>query len=534
MADPPGSLRRTASRPGTGCWRCASDVSAAAAPLDDMRRARVLARLAARPGRPAPLTAARAGAPGGRRRAARARALALARLMAARRPAALLACGCRCGPPASRGPDRGASSRGGAARGPPAATAGGAAAVSAVRRTRGSPPSQRRRAGRSPAAAGGHRLRLHLGSRATATLIGPARLRVVRQRRRRPAGGEPRPGHAGGGLRPPGRRPAAGPFAGRGHPGRRHPVLGEGRRHRQPHRRGPRPGRWSPARRGRSGRWRRATRSAPTPPAPQRWTREDRRPLEEHARAAAEGVAPVSQRRHATAQRSIAGIIAVRFRGNAGGARRIAAAGPGRPAAGAPARPGRAGAAHRPAGARGLAGARCPRPPSRRPPRRPRPRPCTSAPSRPCAAATGPPRAGSWPRSSRSRTGHPLEDVARYELAQLALRAGEIRARRWRCWRSCCAAIASPPCAQPARLLRCELHLQAGEQPAGPTLPGALPRRLPLFAARRGGAGPAGRDASSRTRPAPAWRRLADEYLQRYPDGRRAEDARRHQARCSQ
>jgi outer membrane protein assembly factor BamD (BamD/ComL family) len=127
--------------------------------------------------------------------------------------------------------------------------------------------------------------------------------------------------------------------------------------------------------------------------------------------------------------------------------------------------------------------------------------------------------------------GHPLEDVARYELAQLALRAGEVP-QAVALLEQLLRSDREPALAQPARLLRCELHLQAGERPqarrclerfraAYPYSPhdeAALGLLIESFALDQACAGVA---------------ELADEYLQRYATGSRAEQARRHSARCS-
>jgi hypothetical protein len=63
-------------------------------------------------------------------------------------------------------------------------------------------------------------------------------------------------------------------------------------------------------------------------------------------------------------------------------------------------------------------------------------------------------------------TGHPLEDVARYELAQLALRAGD-RAQAAALLDELLRGEREPALRQPAWLLRCELHLQAGQRAPG-------------------------------------------------------------------
>ena len=130
------------------------------------------------------------------------------------------------------------------------------------------------------------------------------------------------------------------------------------------------------------------------------------------------------------------------------------------------------------------------------------------------------------------RTGHPLEDVARYELAQLALRAGD-RGQAVALLEDLLRSDREPALRQPAWLLRCELHLQAQRAPARPPLPGALPRppiRIPRTTRRRWACWSR---RWPRNRPARAPRRSPRNTCSGIPAGPRAEDARRLQARCS-
>jgi outer membrane protein assembly factor BamD (BamD/ComL family) len=129
------------------------------------------------------------------------------------------------------------------------------------------------------------------------------------------------------------------------------------------------------------------------------------------------------------------------------------------------------------------------------------------------------------------RTGHPLEDVARYELAQLALRAGD-RRQAVALLEDLLRSDREPALRQPAWLLRCELHLQAHERahsrrclerfrstyPYSPHDEAALGLLVETLAPE-----PACEGATE----------IATEYLQRHPEGPHAEDARRLQARCS-
>ncbi|HET6281814.1 MAG TPA: FecR domain-containing protein [Polyangia bacterium] len=122
----------------------------------------------------------------------------------------------------------------------------------------------------------------------------------------------------------------------------------------------------------------------------------------------------------------------------------------------------------------------------------------------------------------------PLQDVARYELAQLALRAGDHnRAARW--LDELLASDREPALREPARFLRCEVQARAGDATAAR-------RCLDDFRDRYPGSS---RDALALgwlIRLAPpdcaAVRRLADEYQRRYPDGTDATEARRRRAQC--
>jgi ferric-dicitrate binding protein FerR (iron transport regulator)/TolA-binding protein len=384
----------------------------------------------------------------------------------------------------------------------------------------------------------GTRLRLHLGSRATATLIGPAQLRVVRNQ----------PDllevnldqgtlvadydHGAGGqllVRSPGAltRVVGTLFSVKASATSSRIVVARGRVLVT--------GERGPVHSLTAGDALSTDRADP-----QRWTRDDRRPLQQHARADADA-----------AQRSAAPAP------TPGRPVRLAA-----PAAAVPATP-----------APTTSDLELPAPVAVDPPeppaapltrspaapltQLPAPRPAlssqaapTPAPATPPPIAPAPPgaealyqraeqamRRRDWATARRQlaelvalRGGHPLEDVARYELAQLALRAGD-RGQAVALLEDLLRNDREPALRQPAWLLRCELHLQAGERPQGrrclerfratyPYTPHdepALGLLVETLAADGACAGAA---------------EIAAEYLQRHPDGPRAEDARRLQARC--
>ena len=259
--------------------------------------------------------------------------------------------------------------------------------------------------------------------------------------------------------------------------------------------------------RARSGaqRWRPATRSAPTRGRPSAGRAKTAGRCRSTPARTPDGRRPVSRRRHPRtrpARQSAAAPASAARQRPAGTSpqrprrSRVAAdrpgPGPSRPLPAPPARPRRRPRSrpvpHRRRAARPRVAAG-PAPAGAHP----RPRPCTSGPSRPCAAATGPPPAGNWPRWSRSRTGHPLEDVARYELAQLALRAGGSRPGGGAAGGSAAQRSRARPALSPPGCCAASFTCRRASA-AGPPLPGALPRHLPRFAARRGGAGPADRE----------------------------------------
>ncbi|MEA2701149.1 MAG: hypothetical protein QOI66_5420 [Myxococcales bacterium] len=126
--------------------------------------------------------------------------------------------------------------------------------------------------------------------------------------------------------------------------------------------------------------------------------------------------------------------------------------------------------------------------------------------------------------------GGPLADVARYELAQLAVRAGnQARAAQW--LDALLASDREPALREPARFLRCEVQVRSGD---------AVNARhcLETFRARF--------PDSSRDAMALGWlvhlappspqclplRSLVDEYLRRYPGGPDAALATRRKAAC--
>ncbi len=120
-------------------------------------------------------------------------------------------------------------------------------------------------------------------------------------------------------------------------------------------------------------------------------------------------------------------------------------------------------------------------------------------------------------------------DQARYELAQLAIRAGDpARAARW--LDALAASDREPALREPAAFLRCEVQVRAGQRPAAR-------RCWDDFRARFPGSG---RDALAlgwllRLPPLPACatlRPLAEDYLRNHPAGPDAALARQQQRQC--
>ena len=508
-----------------------SDVSRAAAPLDDMRRARVLGRLAAALDDQAADGGARRRAGVGRRPWAR---WLLAPVIGSAALAALWLWR-SAGPPPPASPTAVASKPAVVAPAAPAST--NLAVLQPYQ-----PPAPRAAAPVPPVRPvdrlelpAGSKLRLHLGSRATATLIGPARMQVISN-----DGTTLEVNLAQGTLVADYDHRAGGQLLVRS-PGAIARVIGT----------------LFSVKAGATGsrivvaRGRVAVTGAQGPvrtlaagdalttdtAATRRWTRDDRRPLEEHARAVTERVTPVSQRHHATAQLQ-----------SPEPAPAVLAETPAAPGASPlpvpvapPPVPQPAPAAKAPIVAPPAPSA----PPAHVPPAAVTPAPAAvvPAPAVPTAEslyqrAEQAMRRRDWNTARQQLadvvalgTGHPLEDVARYELAQLALRAGDAP-RAVALLDELLRSDREPALAQPARLLRCELHLQAGEQPqarrclerfraAYPQSPhdeAALGLLVESFVLDPSCAGVA---------------ELADEYLQRYPSGSRANQARRHRTRCS-
>jgi ferric-dicitrate binding protein FerR (iron transport regulator) len=516
-----------------------ADVEHAADPLDDMRRARVLTRLASALDDHA--------ADGGARRRAHglpARTLARGRwrwVMAAALggTAAVLGVWLSVRQPSPVAPVATAPGA------PPVARPPQRLAVLQPYR-----PANARGAGpQAPAAPvdrlqlpAGTRLRLHLGSRATATLIGPAQLRVARN--------EPDLlevnldqgtlvadyDHGAGGqllVRSPGAltRVVGTLFSVKAGATSSRIVVARGRVLVT--------GERGPVHSLTAGDALSTDRADP-----QRWTRDDRRPLQEHARADSEAArgstvpvpAPVRPVRLAAASDTPV-------------APAPAPAAPDlelpAPVAVDPSLP------PLPPLPPGPPAAPLTQPPVSRPSPPPSQTAPAPAPATPPPMAPAPPAAEAvyqraeqamrrrdWPAARRQlaevvalRGGHPLEDVARYELAQLALRAGD-RGQAVALLEDLLRNDREPALRQPAWLLRCELHLQGGERPQGrrclerfrttypysPHDEPALGLLVETLAADDACAGAA---------------EIAAEYLQRHPAGPRAEDARRLQARCT-
>ena len=274
---------------------------------------------------------------------------------------------------------------------------------------------------------------------------------------------------------------------------------------------------------------------------PQRWTRDDRRPLQEHARADS-----------AAAQRTPAPGPVRPVRAAAADTAAVAAT----PAPPMPEREWPAPVAAEPAEPAGPPAV----PPSSPPVSRPAPAPQTApapavaasppiAPPPPIAPA--PPAAEAlyqraeqamrrrdWTTARRQlaevvalRGGHPLEDVARYELAQLALRAGD-RYQAVALLEDLLRNDREPALRQPAWLLRCELHLQVGERPQGRRCLERFRATYPYSPHDEPALGLLVETLSADI-PCAGAAEIAAEYLQRHPEGPRAEDARRLQARCA-
>jgi FecR protein len=382
----------------------------------------------------------------------------------------------------------------------------------------------------------GRRLRLHLGTRATATLIGPARLRVIRSEADllevNLAQGTlvAAYDHRAGGqllVRSPGAltRVVGTLFSVKAADDSSRIVVARGRVLVT--------GESGPVHMLAAG-----DALSTDGGSPQHWTRDDRQPLQDHARDERDGESPapaavehlrtLPARAHSTTEEPPSAASPAHTRVEP------PAASVDTPAPSLPLAPSVVAPAPAPSATPAAPGA---------PTATPAPPPAVAPPS-PAAPETLYQRAEQamrqrdWSTARRQlaelialRTGHPLEDVARYELAQLALRAGD-RRQAVALLEDLLRSDREPALRQPAWLLRCELHLQAHERPHGrrclerfrstyPDSPhdeaalGLLVETLATEPACEG---------------APE---LAREYLQRHPAGPRAEDARRLQAKCS-
>ncbi|HXI57834.1 MAG TPA: tetratricopeptide repeat protein, partial [Polyangia bacterium] len=126
--------------------------------------------------------------------------------------------------------------------------------------------------------------------------------------------------------------------------------------------------------------------------------------------------------------------------------------------------------------------------------------------------------------------GSPLADVARYELAQLAVRAGnQASAAQW--LDALLASDREPALREPARFLRCEVQVRSGDAVDARRCLESFRARFP----------DSSRDATAlgwlvRLAPSPPQcpplRSLVDEYLRRYPTGPDAALAARRRAAC--
>lgn len=183
------------------------------------------------------------------------------------------------------------------------------------------------------------------------------------------------------------------------------------------------------------------------------------------------------------------------------------------------------------------------------PPAQPKPTPISAAPAAPRATPSPPPapdavygqaeaamRRRDWPSAARAlervagqATAGPLGDQARYELAQLAIRAGDPDgAARW--LDALLASDREAALRQPAAFLRCDLRARSGSA--------ADARRC--WEQFRGRFPGSSRDAQALgwllrldpSAPCATLRPLADEYLQRYPSGADVARARQQRARC--
>jgi hypothetical protein len=298
-------------------------------------------------------------------------------------------------------------------------------------------------------------------------------------------------------------------------------------------------------------------------PDVQRWTAADRRPLQEHDRAApAPGAQEATEATGAPDARVPPARPSERLAGarinarRASGPRLARASAPGAsdpPVAGArldlPVPP--AAATASPPADAGPAPA-APTPPAA-PVSPPAPVPPALAPVPPPPAVVPPPprvlpaqlyqqaeeamRRRDWVTAQRrleqlaaGGTGHPLEDVARFELAQAALRAGD-RAQALHLVDDLLRSDREPALRQPARLLRCELALEGGQIPQARRcladfrgdFPGSAhdEAALGLLIGTLDGPG-----ACASLAP------LADEYLRLHPGGPRAGQIQQRRRQC--
>ena len=119
-----------------------------------------------------------------------------------------------------------------------------------------------------------------------------------------------------------------------------------------------------------------------------------------------------------------------------------------------------------------------------------------------------------------------LANVASYELAQIALRSGDLAEARRRL-----EPLAGSRLAEPADFLACEIELRAADREAAR-------RCYRRFRQRHPGSVQDAEALAALLRLAPvssdceAGRALLDEYLRRYPDGPAAAEARRRRGAC--